>query len=75
MADGTPKNIHIRRPVPSTDQALPSCFYFRISRILMELFYCLSLKKVRGIFLIIKIRVKIVLKKNWKLKFFGVMKF
>ena len=23
--------IHIRRPVPSTDQALPSCFYFRIS--------------------------------------------
>ena len=26
----------IRRPVPSTDQALPSCFSFRISRILME---------------------------------------
>ena len=25
-----------RRPVPSTDQALPSCFYFRISWILME---------------------------------------
>ena len=28
--------LHIRRPVPSTDQALPSCFYFRISWILME---------------------------------------
>ena len=26
----------IRRPVPSTDQAIPSCFYFRISWILME---------------------------------------
>ena len=25
-----------RRPVPSTDQALPSCFYFRISWILMK---------------------------------------
>ena len=25
-----------RRPVPSTDQAIPSCFYFRISWILME---------------------------------------
>ena len=23
--------IGTRRPVPSTDQALPSCFYFRIS--------------------------------------------
>ena len=29
-------NLCIRRPVPSTDQALPSCFYFRISWILME---------------------------------------
>ena len=28
--------ILIRCPVPSTDQALPSCFYFRISWILME---------------------------------------
>ena len=28
--------VYIRRPVPSTDQALPSCFYFRISWILME---------------------------------------
>ena len=26
----------LRRPVPSTDQALPSCLYFRISWILME---------------------------------------
>ena len=26
----------IRRPVPSTDQAIPSCFYFRISWILVE---------------------------------------
>jgi len=26
----------IRRPVPSTDQAIPSCFCFRISWILME---------------------------------------
>ena len=25
------QGIHIRRPVPSTDQAIPSCFYFRIS--------------------------------------------
>ena len=25
-----------RRPVPSTDQAIPSCFYFKISWILME---------------------------------------
>ena len=24
-------SIYIRRPVPSTDQAIPSCFYFRIS--------------------------------------------
>ena len=23
--------MYIRRPVPSTDQAIPSCFYFRIS--------------------------------------------
>ena len=23
--------VYIRRSVPSTDQALPSCFYFRIS--------------------------------------------
>ena len=23
--------VRIRRPVPSTDQALPSCFYFRSS--------------------------------------------
>ena len=23
--------VHTRRPVPSTDQALPNCFYFRIS--------------------------------------------
>ena len=29
-------SIHSRCPVPSTDQALPSCFYFRISWILME---------------------------------------
>ena len=29
-------SIQIRRPVPSTDQALPSCFYFRISWILIE---------------------------------------
>ena len=28
--------IHTRRPVPSTDQANPSCFYFRISWISME---------------------------------------
>ena len=28
--------IYSRRPVPSTDQALPSCFYFRISWIIME---------------------------------------
>ena len=28
--------IIIRRPVGSTDQAYPSCFYFRISWILME---------------------------------------
>ena len=28
--------LYSRRPVPSTDQALPSCFYFRISWILME---------------------------------------
>ena len=28
--------VCIRRPVPSTDQALPSCFYFRISWILMK---------------------------------------
>ena len=28
--------ICTRRPVPSTDQALPSCFYFRITWILME---------------------------------------
>jgi hypothetical protein len=28
--------IYIRRPVPSTDQAIPSCFYFRISWILLE---------------------------------------
>ena len=25
------KYLNIRRSVPSTDQALPSCFYFRIS--------------------------------------------
>ena len=25
------KWLYFRRPVPSTDQALPSCFYFRIS--------------------------------------------
>ena len=30
------KYISTRRPVPSTDQAIPSCFYFRISWILME---------------------------------------
>ena len=30
------KYIPSRRPVSSTDQALPSCFYFRISWILME---------------------------------------
>ena len=29
-------NLFIRRPVPSTDQALPSCFYFKISWISME---------------------------------------
>ena len=29
-------SLNNRRPVPSTDQALPSCFYFRISWILME---------------------------------------
>ena len=28
--------LFTRHPVPSTDQALPSCFYFRISWILME---------------------------------------
>ena len=28
--------IHTRRSVPSTDQAIPCCFYFRISWILME---------------------------------------
>ena len=28
--------LEARHPVPSTDQALPSCFYFRISWILME---------------------------------------
>jgi hypothetical protein len=28
--------VGIRRPVGSTDQANPSCFYFRISRIWME---------------------------------------
>ena len=28
--------MYVRRPVPSTDQAIPSCFYFRISWILME---------------------------------------
>ena len=26
-----PMYLHTRRPVPSTDQAIPSCFYFRIS--------------------------------------------
>ena len=31
-----PSIICIRRPVPSTDQAIPSCCYFRISWILME---------------------------------------
>ena len=30
------KIVYIRRPVPSTNQAIPSCFYFRISWILME---------------------------------------
>ena len=30
------KVLYTRRPVPSTDQALPSCFYFRISWILMK---------------------------------------
>ena len=30
------KIIITRHPVPSTDQAIPSCFYFRISWILME---------------------------------------
>ena len=30
------QSINSRHPVPSTDQALPSCFYFRISWILME---------------------------------------
>ena len=30
------KVIYTRRPVPSTDQAIPRCFYFRISWILME---------------------------------------
>ena len=29
-------SLCIRRPVPSTDQAIPSCFYFIISWILME---------------------------------------
>ena len=28
--------VYSRRPVPSTNQALPSCFYFRILWILME---------------------------------------
>ena len=28
--------VNSRRPVPSTDQAPPSCFYFRVSWILME---------------------------------------
>ena len=28
--------ISVRRPVPSTDKAIPSFFYFRISWILME---------------------------------------
>ena len=28
--------VQSRRPVPSTDQAIPSCFYFRILWILME---------------------------------------
>ena len=28
--------LYNRRPVPSTDQAIPSCFYFRILWILME---------------------------------------
>ena len=36
------KYIHSRRPVPTTNQALPSCFYFRISRILMEQYFFLS---------------------------------
>ena len=31
-----PHSSHNRRPVPSTDKAIPSCFYFRISWILME---------------------------------------
>ena len=29
-------SVCTRRPVPSTNQALPSCFYFKISWILME---------------------------------------
>ena len=36
--------LSIRRPVPSTNQAIPSCFYIRISWILMEyrcfFFFC-----------------------------------
>ena len=42
---------YIRRPVPSTNQALPSCFYFRIPWILMEhrfLFLC-SLGFLQGL--------------------------
>ena len=31
-----PKYLPTRRPVLSTDQAIPSCFFFRISWILME---------------------------------------
>ena len=32
----TPSTLKIKCPVPSTNQALPSCFYFRILWILME---------------------------------------
>ena len=40
----------IRRPVPSTDQAIPSCFYFRISWILVEqcCFYFFLSPRVSG---------------------------
>ena len=30
LSDTSATYVYIRRPVPSTDQAIPSCFYFRI---------------------------------------------
>ena len=35
--------VIIRRPVPSTDQAILSCFYLRVSKILMEQRFCFFL--------------------------------